>query len=71
MWVIFSILSAVFAAIMSITIKIGFKDINPFLSLSIRKPKRWIYKIKNYLPENLKNELPSIEELISIVKQEI
>ena len=36
MWVIFSILSAVFAAIMSITIKIGFKDINPFLSLSIR-----------------------------------
>ena len=29
------------------------------------------YKIKNYLPENLKNELPSIEELISIVKQEI
>ena len=29
------------------------------------------YKIKDYLPENLKNELPSIEELISIVKQEI
>ena len=29
------------------------------------------YRIKDYLPENLKNELPSIEELISIVKQEI
>ena len=29
------------------------------------------YRIKDYLPENFKNELPSIEELISIVKQEI
>ena len=29
------------------------------------------YRIKDYLPENLKNELPSIEELVSIVKQEI
>jgi len=29
------------------------------------------YRIKDYLPENFQNELPSIEELISIVKQEI
>ena len=27
------------------------------------------YRIKDYLPENLQNELPSIEELISIVKK--
>lgn len=27
------------------------------------------YKIKDYLPENLQNELPSIEELITIVKK--
>lgn len=36
MWILFSMLSAVFAAIMSVTIKIGLKDINPFLSLAIR-----------------------------------
>ncbi len=29
------------------------------------------YRIKDYLPENLQNELPSIEELITIVKKEI
>ena len=29
------------------------------------------YKIKDYLPESLQNELPSIEELISIVKKEM
>ena len=29
------------------------------------------YRIKDYLPENYKNELPSIEELITIVKKEI
>ena len=29
------------------------------------------YRIKDYLPENLQNELPSIEELISIVKKEV
>ena len=29
------------------------------------------YRIKDYLPENLQNELPSIEELINIVKKEI
>lgn len=29
------------------------------------------YKIKDYLPENLQNELPSIEELIKIVKKEV
>ena len=29
------------------------------------------YRIKDYLPENLQKELPSIEELINIVKQEI
>ena len=29
------------------------------------------YSIKDYLPENLQNELPSIEELITIVKKEI
>lgn len=36
MWILFSMLSAVFAAIMSVTIKVGLKDINPFLSLAIR-----------------------------------
>lgn len=36
MWIIYSILSAVFASIMSITIKIGLKDINPYSSLAIR-----------------------------------
>ena len=29
------------------------------------------YRIKDYLPENLQNELPSIEELIAIVKKEV
>lgn len=29
------------------------------------------YRIKDYLPENLQNELPSIEELIKIVKKEV
>ena len=29
------------------------------------------YSIKDYLPENLQNELPSIEELISIVKKDM
>lgn len=29
------------------------------------------YKINDYLPENLQNELPSIEELITIVKKDI
>ena len=29
------------------------------------------YRIKDYLPENLQNELPSIEELITIVKKDI
>ena len=29
------------------------------------------YRIKDYLPENLQNELPSIEELITIVKKEV
>ena len=36
MWILFSVLSAVFAAVMSVTIKFGLKDINPFLSLTIR-----------------------------------
>ena len=36
MWIIYSILSCVFASLMSITIKIGLKDINPYASLSIR-----------------------------------
>ena len=29
------------------------------------------YRIKDYLPENLQNELPSIEDLITIVKKEV
>ena len=29
------------------------------------------YKIKDYLPESLQKELPSIEELVNIVKKEI
>lgn len=29
------------------------------------------YRIKDCLPENLQNELPSIEELITIVKKEV
>lgn len=29
------------------------------------------YRIKDYLPENLQNELPSIEELITIIKKDI
>ena len=29
------------------------------------------YRIKDYLPENLQNELPSIEELITIVKKDV
>lgn len=29
------------------------------------------YRIKDYLPENLQNELPSIEELIAIIKKEV
>lgn len=29
------------------------------------------YRIKDYLPENLQNELPSIEELITKVKKEV
>lgn len=36
MWLLFSILSALFASIMTITIKIGLKDFNPILSLTIR-----------------------------------
>lgn len=36
MWIIYSILSAICAAIMSVTIKIGLKDLNPYLSLTIR-----------------------------------
>ena len=29
------------------------------------------YRIKDYLPENLQNELPSIEELITVVKKDV
>ena len=29
------------------------------------------YKIKNYLPENLQKELPSIEELIGMLEKEL
>ena len=29
------------------------------------------YRIKDFLPENLQNELPSIEELITIVKKDV
>ncbi len=38
------------------------KDMNKPMGVSA-------YKIKDYLPENLQNELPSIEELINIVKK--
>lgn len=36
MWILFSILSAVFAAVMSFTVKVGLKDLNPILSLTVR-----------------------------------
>ena len=36
MWIIFSLLSALFGALMTIFIKLGLKDINPILSLTIR-----------------------------------
>ena len=36
MWIIFSLLSAFFGALMTIFIKLGLKGINPILSLTIR-----------------------------------
>lgn len=36
MWILYSILSAVFAGLMTFFIKIGLKDVNPILSLAIR-----------------------------------
>ena len=36
MWIIFSLLSALFGALMTIFIKLGLKGINPILSLTIR-----------------------------------
>lgn len=36
MWIIFSLLSALFSALMTILIKISLKGINPILSLTIR-----------------------------------
>lgn len=36
MWIIYAIASTIFAAIMSVSIKIGLKDLNPYLSLTIR-----------------------------------
>lgn len=36
MWIIFSILSSIFAALMAVFIKLGLKGVNPILSLSLR-----------------------------------
>lgn len=36
MWIIFSLLSSVFAALMAVFIKFGLKDMNPILSMSLR-----------------------------------
>lgn len=36
MWIVYAILSAIFASVMSITIKIGLNEVNPYLSLTIR-----------------------------------
>lgn len=36
MWIIFSLLSALFSALMTILIKMGLKGINPILSLTLR-----------------------------------
>lgn len=36
MWIIFSLLSALFGALMTVFIKLGLKGINPILSLTIR-----------------------------------
>ena len=36
MWIVFSILSSIFAALMAVFIKLGLKGMNPILSLSLR-----------------------------------
>ena len=36
MWIIFSLLSSIFAALMAVFIKVGLKDVNPILSMSLR-----------------------------------
>ena len=36
MWVVYALLSALFAAIMTILIKLGLKDINLYLATAIR-----------------------------------
>ena len=48
----------------NVVVEYTIKDMNRHMGVSE-------YKINDYLPENLQNELPSIEELITIVKKDI
>lgn len=62
MWIIFSLLSALFGALMTIFIKLGLKGINPILSLTIRSIIECIFLLVFIVVNNSIKEIKAIDK---------
>ena len=62
MWIIFSLLSALFGALMTIFIKLGLKGINPILSLTIRSIIVCIFLLVFIVVNNSIKEIKAIDK---------
>lgn len=62
MWIIFSLLSALFGALMTIFIKLGLKGINPILSLTIRSIIVCIFLLVFIVINNSIKEIKAIDK---------
>lgn len=63
MWIIFSFLSSVFAALMAIFTKIGLKSINPILGLSLRTFIVSIFCIVSIIINKSYKEIPKLNNV--------
>lgn len=62
MWIIFSLLSALFGALMTIFIKLGLKGINPILSLTIRSIIVCLFLLVFIVINNSMKEIKAIDK---------
>ncbi len=62
MWIIFSLLSALFGALMTIFIKLGLKGINPILSLTIRSIIVCLFLLVFIVVNNSIKEIKAIDK---------
>ena len=62
MWIIFSLLSALFGALMTIFIKLGLKGINPILTLTIRSIIVCLFLLVFIVVNNSIKEIKAIDK---------